>query len=246
MYKVITIFAIAASMFLVTDNIYAQGPSIPAFILGSVTSNGILVEKGKTLYIFSDNIALASAVIEENGRFGPVEIPKSSNSAITFKLDNDNINETYVWQSGVISLALTVSVSTLKDVSDNPISINNIPSQNNHQSLAITPARIIDLTGAQGSVGEQGVSGDAGIIGDIGPSGPAGIVGPPGPPGPQGLLGEIGPIGESGVQGEKGVPGMNGKSNRILNYAGVLFSVLGIISAAFVYREYRNLINAQI
>ena len=238
MYKTIIIFAIVGSMFLVVGNVYAQGPSIPALILGNVTSNGALVEKGKVLYVLSDDVVLTNVIIEENGRFGPVEIPEPSNKTITFKLDNDNINETYVWREGIIPLALTVSIAIIKDSSETPVFINNVSTP------TPAPTSIIDLTGIQGSIGDQGALGDSGILGNPGPPGSAGIIGAPGPQGPvgtQGLLGEVGPVGEPGIQGESGVPGIDGESNQMLTYAGILFVALGIVSAGFVYREYRNI-----
>ena len=52
---------------------------------------------------------------------------------------------------------------------------------------------VIDMTGPQGPLGEQGPAGESGPQGSPGEQGPAGMPGPPGPPGEQGPAGEPGP-----------------------------------------------------
>jgi len=83
----------------------------------------------------------------------------------------------------------------------------------NHTGAGTYASWTVNLEGAAGIQGPQGIQGSAGSTGPAGATGPAGPAGPDGatgatgPQGPQGIQGETGPQGIQGIQGNTGPAG---------------------------------------
>ncbi len=249
MRKISIIFFVLISCLFFNGIVFAQGQLLPAFILGSVTNNGSLAQAGQTLYIMNNNVVIISTSINNKGRFGPIEILEPDIKIINFKLDNERINETYIWESGKIDdLTLTVDVSnniippTISAISEIPPTISATIT-----TSAISQATPQLILGNQGIVGEQGEQGEPGDVGKQGVAGNQGSRGLDGMQGAQGILGVqgqqgiMGIPGELGEIGEQGETGNKGQSNKLINGFGILVGIISIIFALYIYREVKNI-----
>lgn len=234
MLKTVIIFLVFINCLVFNNIVFSQG-LLPLVILGSVTNNGIPAQFGQILYIMTNDTIIAKTYIDKSGRFGPINIQEPDIKNINFKLDNEHINEIYIWKSGeVYDLILTVNI--LDNTSPTPPPPP--PPQTNE--IFLTPVLItpIPLIGAQGEDGVQGLAGKQGSRGLDGAQGPQGIRGIQGVPG---ISGELGVIGEQGDQGEQGESGIKGQSNKLISGFGILIGLISIIIALYIYRDVKNI-----
>ncbi len=218
--------------------VYAQPYGIPTILMGQVTKGGIPVIPGSVLYAINNGKVLGMVIVKENGKYGPLEIsrPEDLNpNPITFLLNNEIINETYIWvETDIQILNLTVYLPTL-------IPTTIVPEQNNLGQIDES----VDPTGSMGPMGPMGPIGITGPIGPQGEQGSAGLSGLNGPVGPQGnpgSQGEQGPPGMPGSQGEQGPPGVNGEdSSNMLGMIGVVSGMIAIGISVFTYLTVRKI-----
>ncbi len=233
-YMVVLVFLIIVSGISINvinfnKTVYAQS-TMPLILAGNISKGSIPVIKGSVLYAIESDIILGSFIIKENGKYGPFMIPRPQGlGMIEFRLNDEKINETYLWVSGDAAiLNLTVDISNLTSII--------VPSEVPYEQIP-------------GPAGPVGPVGPAGQRGEPGSPGTQGLYGPPGPQGVPGIIGEQGLNGASGAQGaqgEPGLPGSNGEdaSNK-LGFIGVGCGIIAIIISVFTLYTLKKIKNEE-
>ena len=224
---VFSILLVSVGILAFANTVHAQ-PVVPAILIGQVTKGGLPVVQGSVIYAMHDGKIFNNTVIQKNGSYGPFQIDQPDTaSAITFLLNGEFVNETYMWSSGTQVFNMTVGgeISSLVTTG------------------VSTPAPFAEqIIGPQGPPGSQGPPGPQGPPGSQGPPGPQGPPGSQGPPGPQGSQGQIGPLGSPGPQGEQGIPGTKGEdASNMFGILGILFGLIAMGASGYVYFMIRKM-----
>ena len=215
--------------------VYAQ-PAIPAVLVGQITKGDFAVLQGSILYAIQDDKVLSIIEVGKNGRYGPWQIDRPlSSSEIMFLLNNEQINESYVWMPGTQLVNLTVNIESVLIPTVEAIVTPDVPEETVVEQI-VGPQGEQGPPGPQGEQGPPGPRGIEGPLGSDGINGPEGISGPPGPPGSQGSIGPLGP------QGKQGAPGDNGEdASNMIAFIGVAIGILAIVVAGYTYLMVKKL-----
>ena len=171
----------------------------PAFLFGTAMADGLPISKGTMIVAVAGDQKIGSAMVMENGKFGPLELmqPTGGETTVSFMVGDRMTEYTYEWMSGgreamvMLDANLMMMMPEPEDGDQGPPGPPGVPG----------PAGKDGADGAAGAAGPAGPSGPAGAQGSAGPQGEQGVQGPPGPPGAQGPAGSVGPAGSAGSMG---------------------------------------------
>ena len=171
----------------------------PAFLFGTAMADGLPVGEGTMIVAMAGDQKIGSAMVMENGKFGPLELmqPTGGETTVSFMVGDRMTEYEYEWMSGgreamvMLDANLMMMIPEPEDGAQGPPGPPGVPG----------PAGKDGADGAAGAAGPVGPPGPAGAQGAAGSQGEQGIQGPPGPPGAAGPAGSVGPAGSAGSMG---------------------------------------------
>ena len=180
--------------------VFAQSPPSPPTVLGGIAwLDGELAPPGTLIEAMQGDVRLSRITTRNNGRFGPLQIPKPPGiGPVYFLIDGQRADVEIEWRAGFLQAGLELRAG---------LGARPAPS-----ATATPPPTPTPRAGQPVAPTAVTVVGPAGPRGERGPAGPAGPPGPQGPQGDQGPPGAAGPQGEQGPEGEEGPRGRPGES----------------------------------
>ena len=183
----------------------AQSPPSPPTVLGGTAwIDGELVPPGTSIEAMQGTVRLGRTTARNNGRFGPLQIPRPPGvGPVYFLVNGQRAGLEIEWRAGLLQAGVELRAGP----GEQPAPTAAAAATRRPTSTPIAPQSAtptaVTVAGSAGPRGERGPSG---------PPGPPGPAGPQGEPGPAGLTGPQGEQGEDGEDGEEGPRGRQGES----------------------------------